>query len=205
MAEADPSDTRASIPLEQWLDRLGEATGAPGGGSASAVMLALAAGLLRMVAEYTPGSDEAKASGQRLLVLRTRALHASDADSEASVALGAALALPTEDPARESRLLRAAVDGARSSVEVGEVGIALVAELDVLGRVGNHHLDADLAVAREALRAGLGGALVNLRANLDLVAAHSAGSGEAESTSEGELRRAERRITHARGSLAELP
>lgn len=205
VTEADPADVPASTPLEQWLDRLAEATGAPGGGAASAVMLALGAGLLRMVAGYTPGQDRATAAGERVAALRVRALAASDADSRASVALGAALALPTDDPDRDARLLDAALRGARSSVDIGEVGIALVGELDVLERVGNRHLDSDLAVAREAVRAGLGGALVNLRANLDLIAAHApsvpGGAGEA---AERELRDAGERIASARGSLAAL-
>lgn len=162
----------ASTSLDDWLDQLAQPTGAPGGGAASGVMLAISAGLLRMVAGYTPDDERAGASGTRLAGLLRDALRAAETDGLLSATLGSALAEPADAPGRDRRLRDAAVAAARSSAELGTAGIAISRELDLLAEVGNPHLAADLAVAAHALEAGLAGALTNLRANMGLVEAH---------------------------------
>lgn len=163
-----------SASVETWLDRLAEAEGAPGGGAACAVMLGISAALLGMVAGYTKDDPRAVEAAQRLVGLRASALRAAEADGVRSAELGAALATPAEEPARDRAVSEAAVEGADSSAEVGRIAVALVSELRLLADIGNPNVTADLAVAALALVAGAGGALVNLQDDLRLAGAHSA-------------------------------
>lgn len=159
--------------MDGWLDALSRPTGSPGGGAASGVMLGLAAALMGMVAGYT--DDAAVAERARPLdSVRAELLQAVEADGVVSARFGAALALAPEDPAREETVRDAAVEAAQSVARLARIGITLVAEARVLADQGNPHLAVDLAVATEALGAGLAGASLNLRANLQLARRHGA-------------------------------
>lgn len=198
MSEVSPGDGSpseglpAATPLDEWLDRLAQPTGVPGGGAASGVMLVLAAGLLRMVAEYSPEDPEAASAGVRLAELRRRALTAAEEDGARSGALGAALAAPDDDPERDERLREAALAAARSAAALGDVGVALAAEAARVRRVGKRSLTADLDVAAEALAAGIAGALITLRAGIDLVDAHRGGCDGADAPLRSLAERADR-------------
>ncbi|MFS0894676.1 cyclodeaminase/cyclohydrolase family protein [Microbacterium sp. 179-I 3D3 NHS] len=176
MQESD--DISTSTPLDGWLAELGRPHGAPGGGAAAGVMLGIAASLLRMVAEYTPDDDRAARCGERLADVRAEALAAVEADGVSSAGFGAALALPADDPDRDARVRDAAVDAAVSSVRLGDVGIRLIPEIRLLADIGNPHLTADLAVASEALRAGISGAIINLRSNVRVAQKHEGSPAE---------------------------
>ncbi len=164
----------ASTSLSAWLDKLAQPDGAPGGGAACGVMLALSAALLRMVAEYTPDDERAEECAARLVTRRVDALDTAETDGVRSAELGAALRTPTDDPDRDERVRDAATEAARLSAALGEIGVGLIDELRLLGEIGNPHLAADLAVAGEALAAGIAGASINLRANVSLARAHGA-------------------------------
>ncbi|MRH27945.1 hypothetical protein GH740_01265 [Microbacterium sp. SYP-A9085] len=168
----DSSRVPASISLASWLDRLGQPSGAPGGGAASAVMLGLSAALLRMVAGYS--SDDARIAQCRrqLSELSVDALEGSEADGVQSAELGAALALNARDPARDERVARAAIAAAQSSADLGEVGVPLRDVLRLLADIGNPALAVDLAVAAQALVAGTAAASINLHSDLRLARAH---------------------------------
>ena len=150
---SDSSRIPASTSLSAWLDRLAQPDGAPGGGAACGVMLALAAALLRMVAEYTPDEPRAEECAGRLVTRRLDALAAAETDGVRSAELGAALRTSKDDPTRDQLVRDAAIEAARLSAVLGDVGVALVDELRLLREIGNPHLAADLAVAGEALAA----------------------------------------------------
>lgn len=170
--QTDP-DVPTSIGLDAWLARLAEPTGAPGGGSAAGVMMGIAAALLHMVCGYTPdGPAEVASAAETVRALRERSLRAAEEDGIRSVALGAAMA--AKGPARDADLHRAAVAAAASSAHLADVGVALAEQLRVIAEVGNPSLVADTGVAGEALRAGLGAAVINLRSNVRLAEAHRA-------------------------------
>lgn len=171
MVAAEP-DVPTSLGLDTWLARLAEPNGAPGGGSAAGVMMGLAAALLHMVCGYTPDVPAAAAASDRVAQLREKALDAAYEDGVRSVALGAALA--AEGPDRSVALHREAVAASASSAELVEIGMALAEQLRVVADVGNPNLVADTGVASEALAAGLGAALINLRANVRLARKHAA-------------------------------
>ncbi|MFS0865887.1 cyclodeaminase/cyclohydrolase family protein [Microbacterium sp. 179-B 1A2 NHS] len=161
-------EERASVtvPLEEWLDRLAQRGGAPGGGSASGVLLGVGAALLSMVLSY---GDRSPALRDRAERLRADALADAIGDATASAALGGALAQPADDPGRDGQVRDAAAGGARSSAQLGATGVALVELLEETAEDTAAGLIADLGVAAEAIAAGLGGALINLRGDVDLI------------------------------------
>jgi len=176
MSESAPISE--STPLADWLAELARPTGAPGGGAASSVMLATSAALLRMVAEYTPDDPQASGCAARLVSRRTEALDVAKTDGLRSADLGAALSLSADDPERDGRVREAAIAAARSSVSIGEAGRSLIPELELLIQISNPQLVADLAVAATALLAGMAGASINLRANLQMARKHGAARSE---------------------------
>lgn len=164
--------------MSVWLAELAQPTGAPGGGAASGVMLATSAALLRMVAEYTPDDSRSSECAERLVNRRKEALDAAEVDSVRSADFGAALSLPADDPERDAQVRQAALAAARSSVLIGEVGRGLLTELRLIAEIGNPQLAADVAVAAAALAAGIAGASINLRANLQTARKHGASQTE---------------------------
>jgi formiminotetrahydrofolate cyclodeaminase len=165
--DIDPTET----PLSEWLDRLAQAHGAPGGGAACAVMTAISAALLGMVAAYTADNPEARLAAQRLGSRRRAAVTAAEKDGIWSAAFGAALAMD-DGPEREGVVRTASVDAIASTLTVGRLAGSLVNEVRLLASIGNRHVEADLLVAVEALRAALEGANLTARANLELLARH---------------------------------
>ncbi len=165
--DIDPAET----PLAEWVDRLAQAKGAPGGGAACGVMTGIAAGLLGMVAAYTADDLEARQAEQRLSDKRRRAMEAAEEDGVRSAAFGAALAMD-QGPDRERAVRQATVDAVASALDVGRIAASLLEEVRLLADIGNPHVEADLRVAVEALRAALEGTNHTARANLDLLARH---------------------------------
>ena len=155
----DSADIPPSTPLDDWLDALSRPRGSPGGGAASGVMLAIAASLMSMVGGYSDDDPRAADIVDRLARQRAEALRAVEADGVVSSSFGAALALPSDDPSRDERVRNAAVEAARSAAQVGVIGVAMLRDVRVLVEAGNPHIVVDLAVAAEALRAGLSGAV----------------------------------------------
>jgi len=143
-------------------------------------MLAIAAALLRMVAEYTTDDARATECGERLAGLRLDILQAAESDGIVSAEFGAALALPRDAPDRDDSVRSAALDAADSAARIGSIGAKLLAEARLLVEIGNPSLVADLAVAVEALGAGLSGTVINVRANLQTARKHEAASSDLE-------------------------
>ncbi|MEW2012441.1 MULTISPECIES: cyclodeaminase/cyclohydrolase family protein [Microbacterium] len=165
--DIDPAET----PLAEWVDRLAQAKGAPGGGAACGVMTGIAAGLLGMVAAYTADDLEARRAEQRLSDKRRLAMEAAEEDGVRSAAFGAALAMD-QGPDRERAVRQATVDAVASALDVGRIAASLLEEVRLLADIGNPHVEADLRVAVEALRAALEGTNHTARADLDLLARH---------------------------------
>ena len=163
----------AATPLDEWLGRLAQAHGAPGGGAACAVMTAISAALLGMVAGYSTDEPESGGAAERLDLVRRRATAAAEADGERSAAFGAALAMD-DGPDRERAVRATTVDATASSIAVGRLAASLIDEARLLVAIGNPNVEADLIVAVEALAAALAGAVATARADLELLTAHRA-------------------------------
>jgi methenyltetrahydrofolate cyclohydrolase len=128
--------------LIEFLEAVGSASPAPGGGSSSAVATALAAGLVEMAGRIGGGESE------RPQALRERALALAEAELSSYAPVLDALRLPREAPERPERLAGALLDASRSPCEVAE----LAAEVAELG----------LAVAQASTAAVRGDALAGV-------------------------------------------
>ncbi|MBD8533944.1 cyclodeaminase/cyclohydrolase family protein [Plantibacter sp. CFBP 13570] len=179
-ADTDEVSTEHSS-VSTWMQALGTATGNPGGGAASGLMLAIAAGLTAMVAGYTrathatddaSGRDSAKAT---IAALRARAearselaLRLADEDAHASRAFGSAFRLPA-GVGRDEAIRAASIEAAAASARLGEHAVDAIDDLAWLTEHGNPALIADVAVAIGALRAAITGARTNVSFDLGSV------------------------------------
>ncbi|MGG7449643.1 cyclodeaminase/cyclohydrolase family protein [Plantibacter auratus] len=179
-ADTDEVSTEHSS-VSTWMQALGTATGNPGGGAASGLMLAIAAGLTAMVAGYTrathatedaSGRDSAEAT---IAALRARAearselaLRLADEDAHASRAFGSAFRLPA-GVGRDEAIRAASIEAAAASARLGEHAVDAIDDLAWLTEHGNPALIADVAVAIGALRAAITGARTNVSFDLGSV------------------------------------
>lgn len=196
---ADDDLVAAATPLDEWLDRLARAHGAPGGGAACAVMTAISAALLGMVAAYSTDEPEGESAATRLDRVRRRATAAAETDGERSAAFGAALAMD-DGPDRERAVRATTVDATVSSIAVGRLAASLVKEARLLAAIGNRHVEADLVVAVEALSAALAGAVATARADLDILSAHRV----PDDALDGQIEALERGIREVEGARREV-
>ncbi len=167
----------ASLTIQAFVDRLASAEPVPGGGSASAVAAALAAGLASMVAAlsadrpkyaaYAPTHAWAGGAGRELA---GRLLALADEDAAAYAAFGAAMKLPRateEEKAVRSAAIRAA---ARVAADVPLRTLAacreVVAATEALAGRANLNAASDLAVASRLAEAAAHGAAENVLVNL---------------------------------------
>ena len=134
------------------LDRLAASTPAPGAGSASAVVCALAAGLVEMAAGF--GGDGLDAAGERATQLRARALELAETELSAYQQVLVALRLPQTDPERSQRIAQARSEASQPPLEIAAIGAEL-AELAMrtLGAC-SRHLVGDVAAAAVFAEAG---------------------------------------------------
>jgi len=162
--------------LAAYLNEVAAGTPAPGGGSVTAVVGALAAALGEMVANLTLGREkyaDAEASlrpaRDRLTALRLSLLDAAAADEAAYQSYREAASLPRtsdgEKTARTDAMQRALIAAtdvplgvARSTREVAEI-------LESVAREGNPHVRSDAALGALLTEAALRGALLNVRGN----------------------------------------
>ena len=165
------------LPLDELAARLSSDEAAPGGGSASAAVASLGAGLLIMTCNFTVGrekyrhvEDELRGVREELEALRVFFLASVDRDSDAYNAVVEAMALPkaTED---ERAARRAAIQGAlRGACEVPlevakrcERALALAV---LVAEKGNPNTITDTGCGAHFLASALHGALYNVEVNL---------------------------------------
>jgi formiminotetrahydrofolate cyclodeaminase len=162
--------------LSAYIDEVAAGTPAPGGGSVTAVVGALAAALGEMVTHLTLGREKYAAAEatlrparDRLAALRSSLLESAAADETAYQSYRDAANLPrTSDGERTARAdamqqaLIAATDvplaAARSAHEVAKI-------LQSIARDGNPHVRSDAALGALLAEAALRGALLNVRGN----------------------------------------
>ncbi len=165
------------LPLTEFSTRLASEQPAPGGGSASAAVAALGAGLLIMTCNLTIGREKFQDAEEDLMEvreelepIRVMLLASIDRDSEAYDAVIGAFGMP-KTTAEEKAERRAAIQSAmRTASEVPmdmarRAGRALNLASIVAGK-GNPNALSDTGCGARFLEAGLRGALYNVRINL---------------------------------------
>lgn len=171
------SEQLLELPLDRFLDQLASAAPTPGGGSAAALMGAMAAGLISMVCNLTIGKrqyaefePEALALRERAEALRAELQALAQADVEAFNRLSVAYKLPRTTDA-DAATRRAAIQNATKLATEAPLRTAhAVAELlplcAPLARSGNRLLASDVGVALLLIRSAVPAALLNVEINL---------------------------------------
>ncbi len=124
------------------------ATPAPGGGSASAITCALAAGLVEMAAGF--GGDGSDGARLRAGELRARAVELADVELSAYEPVLTAMRLSASDPQRERRVTEARLTASDSPLEIARVGAEVASLAAQTARRCSRHLVGD-AVAGAVL------------------------------------------------------
>lgn len=173
--------TLADHSVSSLLDAFSSPTPTPGGGSASALSAAVGASLLIMVAELTrarAADDEVKSALETCAgVLRERRaslLGFIDRDTAAYDAVMAAYRLPkateADTMARKADVQRALIEATETPLDIMRAVVQALTEGLVVARHGRTAARSDVGVGLELLQAGLRGAALNVRINLDSVA-----------------------------------
>jgi len=159
--------------LRTYLDRLASGDPVPGGGSAAALTLSLAAGLLSMTANFTIGKKrlaafeaEAKKILEKTESVRRKAAELVEEDSRVYLQYRQAAALEKTDPNRAEALKEAVREGNRLLLEIAGLTKQLLPEAELLRQKGNPYLLSDVACAASLLRAAFESAEINVLINL---------------------------------------
>ncbi len=170
MAEADPYlDAR----LGDFVDLLAARTPAPAGGSAAAVVVAMAAGLAEMAGRFSDGHWEgARGAVAQARVLRERAAPLARADAEAYEAALAAMRGQSVQPAGASdrELGEALGRAAQVPLEIAAIGSDVALLAAELAERGNPNLRGDAAAAAVLAEAGARAAANLVEINLSATA-----------------------------------
>ncbi|MFV0439046.1 MAG: glutamate formimidoyltransferase [Desulfopila sp.] len=168
----------AAMSVRGFIDEVAARTSAPGGGSASAVIAAIGAGLGAMVAKLTWGvrrfdavQDQMKAVIPVLHEVCQRLIPMIDADTAAFAGYMEALRMPRASE-RERLIRREKMqEGLKTAVQVPLTTMRLADEawqpLLVVARYGNPASRSDVQVGARALETGIWGAYQNVLINLE--------------------------------------
>ncbi len=162
-----------ATPIGTFLDAAAAKQPAPGGGSTTALVGALAAAMGEMTVNYSIGKkgleahqDELKTTLAELHRARQLMLSLMAEDQIAYEALTAARKLPKDSPQREQELPAALLACIRVPQAMAATAVAVIELCDnVVDRV-NYYLLSDLAVCADLAMATTRCAIYNVRVNL---------------------------------------
>jgi len=163
--------------LKKYLEDLASSKPAPGGGSASALVGALAASLVSMVANFTVGKEKFKEVEEEIKKvleiserLRKELLELMDKDIEAYGEFSRALKLPQkteEEKRRKKKAIEEAIEKATQiPYQIMEKGREILKLNEILLKKGNPRLLSDVKVSSELALASLLSAYFNVEINL---------------------------------------
>ena len=177
MIGARGEEPLAGMSVRAFVEALGSRLPAPGGGSASALMAAMGAGLGAMVGWMTYGKrkfEDRDAAIRALIPPLNQAMGELipmiDADTNAFNDYMAALGMTSDTPERAAARKAAMQDGLRKAVEVPlrtmRIGDGCWQAMLGMAEHGNPASRSDLEVGARALEAGIWGAYRNVAINL---------------------------------------
>lgn len=156
--------------IDDFLDRLAEGGRAPGGGSAAALSVAFAAGLVAMVARCSRESwDDAAGVAAQSLAIKERAAQLARTDADAWQEAAAALREPSTDGDAERRdreLEQKLGRAAAVPLEIAELGADAAALAALVGEYCEGAFRADAAAAAALASGGASAAAHLVQVNL---------------------------------------
>ncbi len=162
-----------TTPIGSFLDAAAARQPAPGGGSVSALVGALAASMGEMVLNYSVGKkgleahqDELKTVLAELTRARELMLGLMEEDQRAYAALTAARKLPADSPERRTDFAAALVASIRTPQAMGAAALAVLELCERVATKVNRFLLSDLAVCADLAVATVRCAVYNVKANL---------------------------------------
>ena len=177
MIEDDKNEPLASLTVREFVEILGARTPAPGGGSASALIAAMGAGLGAMVGWMTYGKrkfDDKDSIMRSLIPPLDKAMRdlipMIDADTNAFNDYMDAIGMP-KDTDEQKKLRSAAMQaGLKKAIEVPlatmRIGDTAWASMIEMAHHGNFASKSDLEVGAKSLETGIWGAYKNVTINL---------------------------------------
>jgi glutamate formiminotransferase/formiminotetrahydrofolate cyclodeaminase len=172
-----PDEPLAGLSLRAFIGEVAARSSAPGGGSVSAALAAMGAGLGAMVAKLTYGvrkfeSVEAQMR-QSIVPLHdavTQLIPMIDADTTAFNDFMDALRLPKGNPAERAERSKRMQAGLKKAADIPlstmKIGDGAWDALCVVARFGNPASRSDVEVGAKALEAGIWGAYKNVMINV---------------------------------------
>lgn len=165
------------LPVDEFSARLSSEEPAPGGGSASAAVAALGAGLLIMTCNFTIGKEkfadveeDMRELRDELEPIRVWLLASIDRDSQAYDSVVEAFKLPKatdeERTARREAIQAAMVGAAEVPLDVARRCLRALDLASTVVELGNPNTLSDAGCGARFVEAGLRGALYNVRINL---------------------------------------
>ncbi len=173
----EPNEPLANMSTRQFIESINARTSAPGGGSASAAIAAIGAGLAAMVGKLTFGVRKFEhLEGQLRQAIPTlhqttmRLIPMIDADTNAFNDYVDAMRLPKntaeEKALREEKMqagLKKAIEVPLSTMKIGDQAWEKMIEI---ARIGNIASKSDVQVGARALETGIWGAYQNVLINM---------------------------------------
>jgi methenyltetrahydrofolate cyclohydrolase len=167
-----------SLRVQDFLAKLASDLPAPGGGSAAALAGAMAGALTCMVARLTIGRERYAAHQQQMIrvldcaeTLQKRLTALVDQDTLAYQDVMKAYSLPrvaeADSAQRISEIQKALRRAAEVPLEAAEACEELIELAATSAALGNRNAASDAAVAALLAHAGMRGAVLNVRTNLD--------------------------------------
>jgi formiminotetrahydrofolate cyclodeaminase len=166
VSDADGTPDYLELPVGRFLDLVASGESAPGGGSAAAVSVALAAGLSSMAARLsTKQLTDSAVLAQRAERLRERVAPLAQADADTYGLVLAAQRTPNTDD-RDGRVRSALSDAADVPLAVAEAGAEVAKIAARLASDGNPNLKGDAICALMLANAGVRAAATLVEINL---------------------------------------
>ena len=163
----------ASTTIGQFLDAAAAKQPAPGGGSVTALVGALAASMAEMVVNYSVGKKgleahqgELRAALGELTRARGLMLRLMAEDQVAYEALTAARQMPEGSPQRDEQFAAALLASISTPQSIAATAAAVLGLCDRLVDASNRFLLSDLAVSADLAMATVRCAIYNVRVNL---------------------------------------
>lgn len=166
----------ASMTVEEFVSALAAKQPVPGGGAASACVLAQASALASMVIAYTLGKPKFEAHQHRLERLevifssaRADALELGDRDAAAYLNLNTMWKIPVQERNQLPQWHTAVTEAVAAPTAIADLATGVLAALATMSNITSAQLASDLRIAQLFAHAALEGALMNVQVNLPLI------------------------------------